>query len=395
MPVASLSFLPGFVACCEVGRRVGFAIASDLDSDQTLSYAIAPDGNSGNAFTIDAGAAIRVATSAAVTAAKAPFLLRLTVSDGVSGVDSTTANVTVIPDTAPVLTAAVTADCAENGTAAVLTASATDAEDDPADLTFDLTGPNATLFEFDAGSGSLSFQSSPDFENPLDAGASNVYDVILGVNDTDGLSDTQTIAITVLNVNEAPAFTSMPATQDAAYTAAVTAVDPDAGLTLAAPALPTWPSFTDNGDGTLAGTPGNDDVGTHNVVLTLTDGVIATPLEQAFTITVANVNDTPLAGTLADVSVQFGTAVSIDAGAAFTDADDDDLTFALSGTPGLPAAIDIDADTCAISGTPLEADIGSYAVTVTATDPDGEEASVTFTLTIIGEHIFGDGFETP
>ena len=60
--------------------------------------------------------------------------------------------------------------------------------------------------------------------------------------------------------------------------------------------------------------------------------------------------------------------------------------------PGLPASLTMDANGV-ISGTPLEADIGSYAITVTATDPSGEDASVTFTLNVVGERIFGDGFE--
>ncbi len=49
--------------------------------------------------------------------------------------------------------------------------------------------------------------ATPDFEAPSDGGADNVYNVI--VRATDGLlSDTQAIAITVLNTNEAPVITS-------------------------------------------------------------------------------------------------------------------------------------------------------------------------------------------
>ena len=54
--------------------------------------------------------------------------------------------------------------------------------------------------------------------------------------------------------------------------------------------------MVDNGDGTadLSGTPTNDDVGDHAVVLMVTDNSGATA-EQSFTLSVANTNDAPVA----------------------------------------------------------------------------------------------------
>ncbi len=121
------------------------------------------------------------------------------------------------------------------------------------------------------------------------------HPVVLRVVDRSGLSDTQSFTITVANVNDAPYFASAPvltAMQDAPYTYAVATDDPDLihgdSLTITAPTLPTWLTLVDHGDGTatLAGTPDDDDVGQHLVVLRVTDGE-GTFAEQEFVITVS------------------------------------------------------------------------------------------------------------
>jgi len=71
-------------------------------------------------------------------------------------------------------------------------------------LAFSISGgADAAAFQIDAATGALAFKAAPDFEAPADAGADNVYDVIVQV--FDGLNnDTQALAVTVTNVNEAP-----------------------------------------------------------------------------------------------------------------------------------------------------------------------------------------------
>ncbi len=61
-------------------------------------------------------------------------------------------------------------------------------------LTYSLTtvaggGDDNGLFTFDAASGVLSFTTAPDFENPLDVGADNDYEVQVTVTDSGGLID--------------------------------------------------------------------------------------------------------------------------------------------------------------------------------------------------------------
>jgi hypothetical protein len=91
---------------------------------------------------------------------------------------------------------------AENVTA-VTTVTATD-PDANTSLTYSISGgADAALFQMNGSTGALSFKGAPNFESPNDAGGNNVYDIIVQVSDGN-LTDTQAIAVTVTNINEAP-----------------------------------------------------------------------------------------------------------------------------------------------------------------------------------------------
>jgi cadherin domain-containing protein/cadherin-like protein len=154
-------------------------------------------------------------------------------------VDTIQINITPVND-APVITsngggptAAVNAP--ENQTA-VTTVTATDV-DVPADtLTYSIIGgADAALFSLDPNSGVLRFLVAPDFDAPTDAGTNNVYDVVVQVSDGNGGVDTQAIAVTVTDANDAPVITSNGAGPTAAVNVAenqtivttVTATDVD------------------------------------------------------------------------------------------------------------------------------------------------------------------------
>ena len=107
---------------------------------------------------------------------------------------------------APTITSnggAVTAsiNVAEN-TTAVTTVTATDT-DVGATLTYSISGgADAAKFTINSSTGALSFISAPDYESPTDSGGNNVYDVIVTVKDNNGGADSQSIAVTVTDVNE-------------------------------------------------------------------------------------------------------------------------------------------------------------------------------------------------
>ncbi|PBB43255.1 hypothetical protein CK222_10675 [Mesorhizobium sp. WSM3866] len=91
------------------------------------------------------------------------------------------------------------ASIAENGIA-VTTVTATDPSARQG-LGYALAGGlDATKFAIDGVTGALTFVTAPDFENPTDNGANNIYDVIVQVTDGYGKIDTQALAIAVQNV---------------------------------------------------------------------------------------------------------------------------------------------------------------------------------------------------
>ena len=134
----------------------------------------------------------------------------VTDSDGFTDVQDISVTVTDVNDP-PVITsdgggaaAAVTID--EN-TTAVTDVQSTDPEGETegAGLSYAITGgADQALFSLNTATGQLSFVNAPNFENPTDSGADNIYDVQVTVTDSGGLSDVQDIAVTVGDANDNP-----------------------------------------------------------------------------------------------------------------------------------------------------------------------------------------------
>lgn len=70
-------------------------------------------------------------------------------------------------------------------------------------VSYALLGTDAALFRID-GVGRLSFRSAPDFENPLDANADNIYHLTLQATDLAGNVSTQALALSVKDVVQEP-----------------------------------------------------------------------------------------------------------------------------------------------------------------------------------------------
>ena len=233
----------------------------------------------------------------------------------------------------------------------------------------------------DQGGGTATLSGTPTNANVGD------HAITLLVTDAGGLDVTQTFTITVANVNDAPAFTSTPietATEEVAYGYVVTAEDVDVGdaVSITALTLPDWLDLTSDGGvtETLSGTPTNADVGEHLVALHVEDLAGATDT-QAFTITVANVNDapaftsTPIVTATQDVSYSYAiTAADVDA--------DDVLTIAAESLPDWLTLVDNGDGTAMLSGTPANADVGDHAITLLVTDAGGLTDTQTFTITV-------------
>lgn len=65
-----------------------------------------------------------------------------------------------------------------------------------------LDGPDSSLFTINANTGHINFISIPDFENPRDNDSNNRYELMVATNDNSEAVSTQTIIITVIDVDE-------------------------------------------------------------------------------------------------------------------------------------------------------------------------------------------------
>lgn len=221
----------------------------------------------------------------------------------------------------------------------------------------------------------------------------------LSVTATDlaGASASQVIGLEVTNTNDAPTIgatlAAQIATEDAAFTYIVPAdafVDADvrdrlsysAALTDGS-ALPSWLTF-DAATGAFSGTPRNDNVGTLEIRVTASD-MAGARASQSFGLTVANTNDAPevavaLSDQQATEDAPFAFTIPQE---AFRDVDvGDTLTLSATQADGsaLPTWLRFDAATRTFSGTPVNGDVGSVSVRLTASDVAGASASQTFAI---------------
>jgi PKD repeat protein len=247
----------------------------------------------------------------------------------------------------------------------------------------DITAPTLPtwLTLTDHGDGTATLSGVPANDDVGD------HPVTLQVQDTGGLTDTQSFVVAVSNVNDAPEFTSTPvteATEDAPYTYAIVVTDVDVGdvLTITASTLPAWLTLTDHGDGsaTLSGTPTDANVGNHTVTLRARDAGGLTDI-QSFIIHVSNVNDAPTF-TSAPVTIAFEDVLyTYDIEAADVDAGDV-LTITAPLSPTWLTFADYGNGTAALSGTPTDAELGDHSVILQVRDAAGLTDTQSFTVTV-------------
>ncbi|WP_020558806.1 cadherin domain-containing protein [Thiofilum flexile] len=200
------------ISVAENQTAVTTVTATDADGD-TLTYSIT-GGADAALFTIDNSTGVLQFVTApdyeapTDTGADNVYDVQVTVSDGKGGTDMQAISVTVTDvaeNVAPVITSngggdTASISVAENQTA-VTTVTATDVDGD--NLTYSITGgADAAKFTIDNSTGVLQFVTAPDYENPTDTGADNVYDVQVTVSDGKGGTDMQAISVTVTDVAE-------------------------------------------------------------------------------------------------------------------------------------------------------------------------------------------------
>ena len=267
------------------------------------------------------------------------YQLELSVSDG----DHTTSQAITVAvtnvDEAPAFTAA-SQDLSvnENSSGTIYTAAASDPEQ--ASLAYSASGADAALFTLNSTSGALAFITPPNFEQPTDQDANNVYQ--LAITATDGANQaSQDLTIAVTDVDEAPSFATT--TQDLSVNENTSgsvyqaqASDPEqASLTYSISGIDAAHFTIDPANGDLSFNQAPDyespsDSGadnTYDLTIATTDG--ANQAQQSLAISVNNLNDNQPTFDLSSNSFtvpENSTAVTT---IAASDADGDDLSFAL------------------------------------------------------------------
>ena len=230
-------------------------------------------------------------------------------------------------------------------------------------------------------------------------GIDNKIDQILFNNGTIWDRATFEAMVSVVNVNHDPVVANAIATQTALEDNLFTFTVPDdafsdidVGDTLSytttladGSALPSWLTF-DAVTRTFSGTPLNDNVGNLNLKLTATD-LAGASVSQTFDLSVQNTNDAPvlstvLADAIATETQTFSYTIPTN---TFADVDVGDTlsyTVTLANGTALPTWLSFDTATNTISGTALDANIGTLDLLVTATDIAGATSQDNFLLTI-------------
>ncbi|MCH4531474.1 putative Ig domain-containing protein, partial [Staphylococcus haemolyticus] len=123
---------------------------------------------------------------------------------------------------------------------------------------------------------------------------------------------------------------------------------------------------------TISGTPTK--VGSYPITVTTTDAD-GNETETSFTITVKDTTK-PVVSPIAGQTKEVNTAID----PIKIDATDNSGQAVTNKVSGLPSGVTFNPDTNTISGTPTK--VGSYPITVTTTDADGNETETSFTITV-------------
>ncbi|MCT7952927.1 putative Ig domain-containing protein [Ancylothrix sp. C2] len=256
----------------------------------------------------------------------------------------------------------------------------------------------ATLADGSALPSWLTFNSATQtFSGTPANGDVRTLSVKVTATDTGNASVSSNFDIVVTNVNDTPTVTSISnqnATENAAFSFAIPAGtfnDTDAGDTLTytatlpdGTALPAWLSFN-AATQTFSGTPANGNVGTITVKVTATDTGNAS-VSSNFNIVVANVNDAPTVTSISNQNATENAAFSfaIPAGTLNDTDAGDTLTYSatLADQTALPAWLTFNAATQTFSGTPLNENVGTLSVKVTATDTGNASVSSNFDIVV-------------
>ena len=269
-------------------------------------------------------------------------------------------------------------------------------EDKPSTIQLSATDPDSLFGGFDPFTYSAVFTKGTPFFT-LNTKSGNTafkptedqtgdFTVTFTVTDSHGLSDSEDVDITVINVNTPPllgALGKQTLDEKTPYDLQLTATDTDKvdkdALKFSVVFLDNTSMFTMADDGHVAFTPTQDMVGTHHVRFIVTD-TVGNKDQKEVIFEVRNVNDPPAIKAIADQKVNRNTPFSLKVEA--TDPDighaNEVLTYADDSK-----ILEIDEMTGWINFTPTTGQVGKYTIKITVTDLAGATASTTMKLEVV------------
>jgi hypothetical protein len=294
-------------------------------------------------------------------------------NDGLADSNVATVNITVNPVNDPPALTPIGNKTINEGELLGFTITATDPDGDT--LAYS-AGNLPTGATFDSGTGKFSW--TPDYTQ-----AGN-YNVLFTVTDngTPPLSASETITITVGNVNRPPVLDPIgnkTVNEGQVLTIKITATDPDGDtLTYSASNLPSGATF-DPVSQTFTWVPNYDQAGNYSVRFTVTDNVTSPESDtEEIIITVGNVNRPPVLAPIGNKTVIEGEFLEFTITA--TDPDGDALTYSADN---LPPGATFDPGTQKFSWTPSYDQAGTYSNIVFTVTDNGSPTELDFEVIII------------
>jgi len=276
---------------------------------------------------------------------------------------------------------------ADEGVALSFSAVATDSDQPSQNLTFTLDPGAPSGASIDPVSGLFSW-------TPTGQQGPGVYPITIRVTDngTPSLSATQSINITVREVNNPPVLApilSQSIPEGSTLTATNSATDPDNPpqlLTFSLGAGKPDGMTIDPATGVITWTPTEaQGPGTYTVSVIATDnGMPPLSDSKAFSVLVNEVNSPPQISFPSNWTVRAGTTLSFSAIGADSDLPAQKLTFTLD--PGAPSAAQIDPANGLFTWTPADSNAGTNSMVIRVTDDGTPPASAFGVLRVVVLH---------
>ncbi|MEO5339744.1 MAG: DUF4347 domain-containing protein [Magnetococcus sp. MYC-9] len=348
------------------------AAASDVDSGDSVTYSLS--GTDAASFSINSSSGAVTLNSSPNYESTSSYSISVVATDsgGLASSQGVTVGVTNVNE-APTFSSGSTASIAENSSTSTVVYTGVAVDVDSGDtLTYSLGGTDAVSFSINNSSGVVTLNSSPNYES------TSSYSITLTATDGSGLTATQSVTVSVTDVNESPTGSvtlSGTATQGETLTVSNSLADDDGLGTI---------SYQWLADGVaISGATGSShllleaQVGTIiTVTASYTDAHgTAESVTSSASSTVANVNDSPTGNIVISGTATQGETLSI----VNTLADDDGLgSFSYQWLADGGAVAGATGSTLVLAEAQVDSRI---TVTVQYTDGHGTAESITSAAT--------------